>query len=196
MSLDSPTSETRNRRRLAMAAAAVVAVVGTGAVSINSMNSDDEVKPAPATASTVAPTTVAPRPGSDGVTYIVPDGWEDTGHGVTKGDPGIGMSVSRPSPWYTIYCSRVQSRRVADTGRCRSAPRSARPLMTSSRPGPTCPVSTPPRRGTSRSTGLTESRSSSRSPTTTAGDCNGMFGFCSGMASDTVRERVAGQRLP
>ncbi len=62
VSVDSPpTSETRNRRRLAMAAAAVVAVIGVAAIAINSMNSDDDVAPAPAVQPTVAPTTaVAP----------------------------------------------------------------------------------------------------------------------------------------
>ena len=54
-----PTSETRNRRRMAMAAAAVVAVIGVAAIAINSMNSDDDVEPAPATEPTVAPTTAA-----------------------------------------------------------------------------------------------------------------------------------------
>ena len=89
VSVDSPpTSETRNRRRLAMATAAVVAVIGVAAIATNSPNSDDDVKPAPAAATTVAPTTVAPttvaprtETGSldleDGlsVTFTVPDGW-------------------------------------------------------------------------------------------------------------------------
>ena len=84
VSLDSPpTSETRNRRRLAMAAAAVVAAIGVAAIATNSPKSDDDVQPAPAAASTVAPTTVAPRTETgllaldDGlsVTFTVPDGW-------------------------------------------------------------------------------------------------------------------------
>jgi hypothetical protein len=95
---DSPTSETRNRRRLAMAAAAVVAVIGVAAIAINSMNSDDEVEPAPAVQPTVAPTTVAARTGtyvmsefhtlggnSDvRLTFAVPAGWEDGGFYVDK----------------------------------------------------------------------------------------------------------------
>ena len=61
VSVDSPpTSETRNRRRLAMAAAAVVAVVGLAAIAINSMNSDDDVEPAPAVQPTAAPTPRQP----------------------------------------------------------------------------------------------------------------------------------------
>jgi hypothetical protein len=89
VSVDSPpTSETRNRRRLAMAAVAVVAVIGVAAIATNSPNSDDDVRPAPATAPTVAPTTVAPTtvaPRTEtgsldlenglSVTFTVPDGW-------------------------------------------------------------------------------------------------------------------------
>ena len=131
VSVDSPpTSETRNRRRLTMAVAAVVAVVGVAAIATNSMNSDDGVEPAPAAATTVAPTTVAPRreagtfEGGKRVTYTVPDGWETisggpgtlsqnaTGTecrpdcmGVVKGDPAIGVVfMGALYPLYTHYC--------------------------------------------------------------------------------------------
>ncbi len=91
VSVDSPpTSEVRNRRRPVLAAAAVVAVIGVAAIAINSPNSDDDVQPGPAAATTVAPTIVAtdhraPRTGTsfvdgeDGlsVTFTVPgDGWD------------------------------------------------------------------------------------------------------------------------
>ena len=85
VSVDSPpTSETRNRRRLVMAAAAVVAVIGVAAIAINSMNSDDDVEPAPAVQPTVAPTTTVAARTETGsflgdvgvpVTFTVPDGW-------------------------------------------------------------------------------------------------------------------------
>ena len=68
-----------------MAAAAVVAVIGVAAIATNSPNSDDDVQPAPAAATTVAPTTVAPRrvvgafepPSEKRVTFTVPDGWAE-----------------------------------------------------------------------------------------------------------------------
>ncbi len=113
VSLDSPTSETRNRRRLAMAAAAVVAVVGVGAIAINSMNSDDdEVKPASPTATTVAPTTVDPRREAadfiDGVTYTVPDGWKNIRYGVIKENPALGVIFGNPDDMYfTSVCKAV-----------------------------------------------------------------------------------------
>jgi hypothetical protein len=43
-----------------MAVAAVVAVIGGAAIAINTMNSDDDVEPAPAVQPTAAPTTAAP----------------------------------------------------------------------------------------------------------------------------------------
>jgi hypothetical protein len=112
---DSPTSEIRNRRRLAIAAAAVVAVVGVAAIAVNSMNSYDDVKPAPATATTVAPTTVDPRREAadfiDGVTYTVPDGWKNIGYGVIKGEPlstTIGVVFGAPGDiYYTSVCPSV-----------------------------------------------------------------------------------------
>ncbi len=110
VSLNSPTSEAGNRRRLAMAAAAVVAVVGVGAVAISSRNSNDDVEPAPAVATIATPTTVAPRRETGArvnATYTVPDGWENTGYGVIKGDPAIGMTIDyagADAPLHTSYC--------------------------------------------------------------------------------------------
>jgi hypothetical protein len=115
---DSPTSETGNRRRLAIAAAAAAAavvVVGVAAIAVNSLNSDDEVKPASPTATTVAPTTVDPRREAadfiDGVTYTVPDGWMNTSYGVIKGYPQskfIGVVFGDPGDiYYTSVCASV-----------------------------------------------------------------------------------------
>ncbi len=102
-----PTNETRNRRRLAMAAAAVVAVIGVAAIAINSMNSDDDVEPAPAVQPTAAPTTVAPTtvapttktvsfpvPSANDipVTFTVPDNWVVGGFSYADnqgGAPGV-----------------------------------------------------------------------------------------------------------
>ena len=61
MTVDSPTSETRNRKRLLMAAAAVVVAVGVAGIALATNNTDDDQTPSATTVATVAPTTtVAP----------------------------------------------------------------------------------------------------------------------------------------
>ena len=94
MSLNTPTSETRNRRRLLIAAAAVVVVIGVAGIALANNNRDDDQSPSATAVPTVAPTTtVAPRretgffegagQGSPSVTYTVPDGWDE--HGLRGG---------------------------------------------------------------------------------------------------------------
>ncbi len=146
VSVDSPpTSETRYRRRLTMAAAAVVAVIGLAAIATNSPNSDDGVEPAPAAATTVASTTVAPRrevgafEAGKRVTYTVPDGWKNIGvgaesvsqkaratgsgngppyMGVVKGDPAISVVfIAAQCCFYTHYCGSTLGGPVGGTGR-------------------------------------------------------------------------------
>ena len=132
MSVDSPaTSEVRNRRRLVLAAAAVVAVIGVAAIAINSMNSDDDVEPAPAVQPTVASTTVAPTTvaaatatgtynlsedhplgGNSDVrlTFAVPAGWGDSGWFVDKNlsaNSLIGVVFDYVSNIYTDSCPSV-----------------------------------------------------------------------------------------
>ena len=106
--------------------------------------------------------------GGPRVTYTVPDGWENIGYGVIKRDPTVAVILVGADD-HALHQFLPDDDRGGS-----SAARSARPLTTSSRRGRTCPESTPPRRGTSLSTGSTESRSSSRSPTTkwrTATEC-------------------------
>ena len=119
VSVDSPpTSEVRNRRHIAMAAAAVVAVIGVAAIAINSMNSDDDVEPAPAVQPTVAPTTTVATgtyimsefhtlgANSDvRLTYAVPAGWEASGMGVGK-EPAV-VFFDYVTNIYTDSCPSV-----------------------------------------------------------------------------------------
>lgn len=123
VSLDSPTSETRNRRRLAMAAAAVVAVIGVAAITINRMNADDDVKPAPAVQPTVAPTTVAPTTdvapttktvsvtvGSANdipVTFTAPDDWVFGGPMAYADNAGVGVVFDGIANIYADACHWV-----------------------------------------------------------------------------------------
>ncbi len=116
MSLNTPTSETRNRRRLLMAAAAAVVVIGIAGIALANNNRDDDQSPSATTVPTVAPTTTVAPPGETGffegagqgspsVTYTVPDGWEDTGFGVVKRNPMIGVYlVNAEDNFYTSYC--------------------------------------------------------------------------------------------
>jgi hypothetical protein len=61
MTVDSPTSETRNRKRMLVAAAAVVVAVGVAGIALVNNNSDDDQTPSAQAVATVAPTTtVAP----------------------------------------------------------------------------------------------------------------------------------------
>ncbi len=135
VSVDSPpTSEVRNRRRLAVVAAAVVAVIGAAAIAINSMNSDDDVEPAPAVQPTVVPTTVVPttvvpttvvpttgKPTTvatttgtfvmSGVrlTFAVPAGWVDNDWYVSKlgAHPIFGVGFNNVANIYTDSCPSV-----------------------------------------------------------------------------------------
>ena len=192
VSLDSPTSETRNRRRLAMAAAALIAliaVIGVAAIAINRMNSEEYEAPAPAAATTVAPTTVAPRRetgvfegGGKRVTYTVPDGWENIGgrppYGVTKGDPVIGVVfVDAGDNFYTHYC--------------RSARRISAPV------GPTIDdlvsawANLPGVDATAARDvtidGFDGKQIEFTVPTYTEEDCNGMFSRCSALSREPDR---------
>ena len=47
VSLNTPTSEARNRRRLLMAAAAVVVVIGVAGIALANNNTDDDQTPSP-----------------------------------------------------------------------------------------------------------------------------------------------------
>jgi hypothetical protein len=188
VSLGSPTSETRNRRRVAMAAAAVVAVVGVAAIAINTMNSDDDVEPASPTATTVTPTTVAPRREtgvSESLTYTVPDGWENTGYGVIKGDPAIGMTIvyaGADSALHTSYCVATGADAYTLSG---GRPRS---VSHGDPVGPTIDdlvsawANLPGVDATAASDvaidGFDGKQIEFTVPDYNAGDCNGMFGFC------------------
>jgi hypothetical protein len=186
VSLDSPTSETRNRRRLAMAAAAVVAVVGVAAIAISSRNSDDDVEPAPAAATTVAPTTVAPRRETGArvnATYTVPDGWEHTGFGVIKGDPAIGMTIDYAGADATLHTSYCVAPGAVPGGRTRAKPESV-----GSPVGPTVDdlvsawANLPGVDATAARDvtidGFDGKQIEFTVPDYDAGDCNGLFGFC------------------
>ncbi len=123
VSVDSPpTSEVRNRRRIAMAAAAVVVVIGVAAIAINSMNSDDDVEPAPAVQPTVAPTTVAPTStvapttktvsftvtsANIPVTFTVPDDWIVFGGWTAYKPDTVGVIVDDISNIYVDGCQWV-----------------------------------------------------------------------------------------
>ena len=124
VSVDSPpTSEVRNRRRIAMAAAAVVVVIGVAAIAINSMNSDDDVEPAPAVQPTVAPTTVAPTStvapttktvsftvtsANIPVTFTVPDDWIVFGGWTAYKPDTVGVIVDDISNIYVDGPSAVE----------------------------------------------------------------------------------------
>jgi hypothetical protein len=134
VTVDSPTTDSTNRRRMAMAAAAVVAVIGVAgiALAINNTSSDEDEAPSPAVEptvaptnvapTTVAPTTIAPRRetgvfveggadneevGSVPVSYTVPDGWFNNGWGVLKGFPQAGVIFVNVGNIYTGSCPSV-----------------------------------------------------------------------------------------
>jgi len=60
VTVNTHTSETRNRRCVLMAAAAVVVVIGVAGIALLNNGADDDQTPAATTVPTVAPTTVAP----------------------------------------------------------------------------------------------------------------------------------------
>jgi len=60
VTVDSPTSETRNRRRLLIGAAAVVVVIGVAGIALVNNNTDDDQTPSPPVATAAPTTTVAP----------------------------------------------------------------------------------------------------------------------------------------
>ena len=126
MTVDSPTSETRNRRRLLMAAAAVVVVIGVAGIALANNNTDDDQTPSPPAAATIAPTTtVAPAmqtvrftvtSASIPVTFTAPDDWTIEGSAAHKGSGSrrgrtelrrgrqhlrrrVSMGAARPAGW-------------------------------------------------------------------------------------------------
>jgi hypothetical protein len=112
VTVDSNTSESRNRRRLGMAAAAVVVVIGVAGIAfaINNTTSDDDDAPSPAAATTVAPTTVAPTtvaPTTVAPTTVVPitiAPRRETGFfvegGANEGGPGsVPVTYTVPFGW-------------------------------------------------------------------------------------------------
>ncbi len=183
VSLDSPTSETLKRRILAMAAAAIVAVVGVAAIAVNTMKSDDDVEPA-----AVAP-TAAPRretgTSSRGtrVTYTVLDGWENTGYGVIKGDPAIGMAIDVAGNVHTSYCVTPGGNTPNAGNRPPAERESVSPPV-----GPTIDDlasawANLPGVDAAAATdvaidGFDAKQIELTVPDYAAGDCNGMFGFC------------------
>jgi hypothetical protein len=185
-SLDSPTSESRNRRRMVMAAAAVVAIIGVAAIAINSMNSDDDLELAPAVAPTVAPRreTGVSEPRGQRVTYTVPDGWENTGYGVIKGDPAIGMTVdSANDNVHTSYCVAPGANTPSGGLRPRAKRESVGPPV-----GPTIDdlasaLANLPGVDATAARDVTIDGFDGKQieftvPDYDAGDCNGIFGFC------------------
>ena len=149
------------------------------------MNSEtNEVNPVPPT-----PTTVAPRRETDVSeewTYTVPDGWENTGGGVMKGDPAIGMTIRFAGPDATLYNSYCVA-----TGANASTLSGGRPRGSVSDGDPIGPTvddlvsawanlpgvdATAPRDVTID--GFDGKQIEFAVPDYPAGDCNGMFGFC------------------
>jgi hypothetical protein len=186
VSVDSPISETRNRRRLAVAAAAVVVGVGVAAIAVNSLNSDDDVEPGAPTATTVTPTTVDPRRETGvrvNATYTVPDGWEHTRYGVTKGDPAIGMTIDPAGADATLHTSYCVAPGAPPEGRTIAKPESVGPRV-----GPTVDdlvsawadlpgVDATAARDVTID-GFDGMQIEFTVPDYPAGDCNGLFGFC------------------
>jgi hypothetical protein len=75
MTVDSPTSQTRNRTRKLTAAAALVVAVGVAGIALATNNTDDDQTSSMVQAATVAPATVAPT------TTVAPD--------LSAGKPGL-----------------------------------------------------------------------------------------------------------
>jgi hypothetical protein len=194
VSVDSSASETRNRRRLAFAAAAVVAVVGVAAIAVNSLNSDDDVEPGSPTATTIAPRQ---ETGVGDYAYTVPDGWENTGFGVFKGDPAIGMTIVGDSGGtvHTSYC--VAPGAYTPPGGVRPM---AKPESVGPRVGPTVDDlvsawANLPGVDASAARDVTIDGFDGKQieftvPDYPAGDCNGMFDFCAYGAERTWCESL------
>ncbi len=117
VTVDSPTSESRNPRRIAMAAAAVVAVAGIAFVIARSDDDKDLSPAAPPTVAptTVAPTTVAPRTETGSFsavavvpafTSIVPDGWGVFGGWLVNTDRA-GVAFMKVTNIYADPCQWV-----------------------------------------------------------------------------------------
>lgn len=141
------TNGTASIRNVTIAIIAAISIAGCSGDS-NESTVADTVEPTISTSALPAgetPTTIEATPDTVGpgqgtgyfagaedvpITFTLPAGWTNNGWGVIKGDPIFGLIFMNVA---NIYSDSILARR------CRSTPRSVRPLMTSRRRGASMP---------------------------------------------------------